>query len=123
MKNITKKMMSYVYGLSTKYKLSNFDIAEVTDLSVESVKRILKVMELADKGDWDSLEVAFGANDNRRYLKNMAKEIYGKKSDETAKATPTPYPNVTLSDISLRLDEINRYLKALCDVWGAKFRT
>ena len=34
MKKITKKMMSYVYGLSTKYKLSNFDIAEVTDLSV-----------------------------------------------------------------------------------------
>ena len=82
-------------------------------------------MELADKGDWDSLEMAFGANDNRRYLKNMAKEIYGKKSDEdeTAKATPTPYPDVTLSDISLKLDEINRYLKALCDVWGAKFRT
>lgn len=51
MKNITKKMMSYVYGLSTKYKLSKYDIAEVTDLSVESVKRILTVMELADKGD------------------------------------------------------------------------
>ena len=125
MKKITKKMMSYVYGLSTKYKLSNFDIAEVTDLSVESVSRILTVMELADKGDWDSLEMAFGGNDNRRYLKNMAKEIYGKKSDEdeTTKATPTPYPDVTLSDISLKLDEINRYLKALCDVWGAKFRT
>lgn len=120
-----KKMMSYVYGLSTKYKLSNFDIAEVTDLSIESVSRILTVMELADKGDWDSLEMAFGANDNRRYLKNMAKEIYGKKfdEDETAKATPTPYPDVTLSDISLKLDEINRYLKALCDVRGAKFRT
>ncbi len=125
MKKITKKMMSYVYGLSTKYKLSNSDIAEVTDLSVKSVSRILTVMELADKGDWDSLEMAFGANDNRRYLKNMAKEIYGKESDEdeTAKATPTPYSDVTLSDISLKLDEINRYLKALCDVWGAKFRT
>lgn len=125
MKKITKKMMSYVYGLSTKYKLSQFDIAEITDLSVKSVSRILTVMGLADKGDWDSLEMAFGANDNRRYLKDMAKEIYGKKSDEdeTAKATPTPYPDVTLSDISLKLDEINRYLKALCDVWGAKFRT
>ena len=120
-----KKMMSYVYGLSTKYKLSNFDIAEVTDLSVESVSRILTVMEFADKGDWDGLEVAFGGNDKRRNLKDMAKEIYGKKfdEDETAKATPTPYPDVTLSDISLKLDEINRYLKALCDVWGAKFRT
>lgn len=31
--------------------------------------------------------------------------------------------DITLSDISLKLDEINRYLKALCDVWGAKFRT
>lgn len=31
--------------------------------------------------------------------------------------------DVTISDISLKLDEINRYLKALCDVWGAKFRT
>lgn len=123
MKNITKKMMSYVYGLSTKYKLSKYDIAEVTDLSVESVSRILTVMELADKGDWDSLEMAFGGNDKRRYLKDMAKEIYGKKPDETAKATPTPYPDVTLSDISLKLDEINRYLRALCDVWGAKFRT
>ena len=82
-------------------------------------------MELADKGNWDGLEVAFGSNDKRRNLKDMAKEIYGKKSDEdeTAKATPTPYPDVTLSDISLKLDEINRYLKALCDVWGAKFRT
>lgn len=120
-----KKMMSYVYGLSTKYKLSQFDIAEITDLSVESVSRILTVMELADKGNWDGLEVAFGSNDKRRYLKDMAKEIYGKKSDEdeTAKATPTPYPDVTLSDISLKLDEINRYLKALRDVWGAKFRT
>ena len=118
-------MMSYVYGLSTKYKLSQFDIAEITDLSVESVSRILTVMELADKGNWDGLEVAFGSNDKRRNLKDMAKEIYGKKSDEdeTAKATPTPYPDVTLSDISLKLDEINRYLKALCDVWGAKFRT
>ena len=123
MKKITKKMMSYVYGLSTKYKLPKLNIAEITDLSVESVSRILTVMEFADKGDWDSLEMAFGANDNRRYLKNMAKEIYGKKSYETAKATPTPYPDVTLSDISLKLDEINRYLKALCDVWGAKFRT
>ena len=123
MKKITKKMMSYVYGLSTKYKLPKLNIAEITDLSVESVSRILTVMEFADKGDWDGLEVAFGSNDNRRYLKNMAKEIYGKKSYETAKATPTPYPDVTLSDISLKLDEINRYLKALCDVWGAKFRT
>ena len=118
-------MMSYVYGLSTKYKLSQFDIVEITDLSVESVSRILTVMELADKGNWDGLEVAFGSNDKRRNLKDMAKEIYGKKSDEdeTAKATPTPYPDVTLSDISLKLDAINRYLKALCDVWGAKFRT
>lgn len=125
MKKITKKMMSYVYGLSTKYKLSNSDIAEVTDLSVKSVSRILTVMELADKGDWDDLELAFGGNDKRRNLKDIAKEIYGKKSDEdeTAKATPTPYPDITLSDISLKLDEINRYLKALCDVWGAKFRT
>lgn len=118
-------MMSYVYGLSTKYKLAKFDIAEITDLSVKSVSRILTVMEFADKGDWDGLEVAFGGDDKRSYLKDMAKEIYGKKSDEdeTAKATPTPYPDVTLSDISLKLDEINRYLKALCDVWGAKFRT
>lgn len=127
MKKITKKMMSYVYGLSTKYKLPQFDIAEITDLSVESVSRILTVMELADKGNWDGLEVAFGSDDKRRNLKDMAKEIYGKKSDEdeTAKATPTPtpYPDVTLSDISLKLDEINRYLKAPCDVWGAKFRT
>lgn len=129
MKKITKKMMSYVYGLSTKYKFPKLNIAEITDLSVESVSRILTVMEFADKGDWDGLEAAFGSNDKRRYLKNMAKEIYGKKSDEdeTAKATPTPtptpYPDVTLSDISLKLDEINRYLKALCDVWGAKFRT
>ena len=109
MKKITKKMMSYVYGLSTKYKLPKLNIAEITDLSVESVSRILTVMEFADKGDWDGLEVAFGSNDKRRYLKDMAKEIYGKKSgeDETAKATPTPYPDVTLSDISLKLDEIN----------------
>ena len=127
MKKITKKMMSYVYGLSTKYKSPKLNIAEITDLSVESVSRILTVMEFADKGDWDGLEAAFGSNDKRRYLKDMAKEIYGKKSDEdeTAKATPTPtpYPDVSLSDISLKLDEINRYLKALCDVWGAKFRT
>ena len=122
MKKITKKMMSYVFDLSTKYKLANIDIAEITDLSVLSVARILRVMKLADKGDWDGLEMEFGANE-RTYLKNMAKEIYGKKSDETAKATPTPYPDVTLSDISLKLDEINRYLKALCDVWSAKFRT
>lgn len=44
-----KKMMSYVYGLSTKYKLPKLNIAEITDLSVESVSRILTVMELADK--------------------------------------------------------------------------
>ena len=123
MKKITKKMMSYVFDLSTKYKLANIDIAEITDLSVLSVARILRVMKLADKGDWDGLEVVFGGNDKRRYLKDMAKEIYGKESDETAKATPTPCSDVTLSDISLKLDEINRYLKALCDVWGAKFRT
>ena len=122
MKKITKKMMSYVFDLSTKYKLANIDIAEITDLSVLSVARILRVMKLADKGDWNGLEMEFGANE-RTYLKNMAKEIYGKEPDETAKATPTPCSDVTLSDISLKLDEINRYLKALCDVWGAKFRT
>ena len=46
-----------------------------------------------------------------------------KKPDYKAKATPAVVADVTLSDISLKLDEINRYLKALCDVWGAKFRT
>ena len=101
----------------------------LTDESVERmteavIEEAAETLGLADADDSGSKKEKI--RDSRvAALKDMAKEIYGKKSDEdeTAKATPTPYPDVTLSDISLKLDEINRYLKALCDVWGAKFRT
>ena len=112
---INKSTMQKVYTLHKK-GLDEKVCAEVVEASPHTAMRIIKIMSLAEKGDLDGLNEAFGVGNYIRQ-KGLAKEMFGlyKKEEPTEEASEEVKEQLKLSNYESLALSYQSHITLMCE--------